>query len=373
MIQANRNMPNFRAALSACIIAVGLLLQLDGVAAPDAFPADVDPMSRTSSQLRLEVADDLVTLRAHNARLRDILETLAVRIDVLFASDTPLGDRLTLELDRRPLYEALAQILRGRSFLFHQAASASSRTGAETRRRSGVLRVFAERPINTDIGNRGEPSAAREALEAELMNGDVGGRQNAVKLARKLGKEEALAPLSLALTDNNAKVRVQAIYGLAELGGQEAVDVLAAALRDENAGVRAEAAYALGAIGDSAAVQFLEQALGDTDPDVRESAIDALASIGGTTSSAALAIALRDPDPFLRLEAIGALSTIHESTAIGLLNEALVDDDENVRQAARDALEELSRQDPEPVFRTSTARDEAGRRNAKSASRSLSE
>ncbi len=340
MNHANRHILNVRAVCQAWVVAA-LFLQLDCVTAQNFIPVSGGFADRSSSDLQVEISDDLVTLRARNASIQNILDELALRTDLVLVSyDSPEG-RLTLELHRLPLSEVLMHILHGRSFLLHQVQAASSDTEGEQHERSSTLWIFSEGSAYGAVNNSSVSTSAIESLEAQLMSGDVSVRREAVKNARKLNGDEASAPLSLALADEDAMVRVKAIYGLADIGGDQAVGALAAALADENAGVREEAAYALGVIGSDAAVQFLEHALHDADSDVRESAIEAFTEIGGGQSARVLAIALQDTDVSLRVEAVEALADIGGETAIGLLDQALEDQDNAVRKAANEALTEL--------------------------------
>ena len=349
MTPADCNTVTSSAARRAGLVA-GLLLFVSGVAAQDVLEDRQVSADSATSYLNVEMSGDLVTLKAHNMDLREVLDEIARQSDLIVVSHGPLRGRLTLELERIPLYEALNRIMRGRSYLLHQAQAATGAEIANHERRS-TLWVFSDgsaaEPGHHQAVGRSlwESKSAIEVLQSQLMSDDIRVRQEAIKALRRLKTDEAVAPLSVALADEDKKIRVKAIYGLADIGGDNAVAAMAAAVGDENAWVRAEAAYALGTLGGDTAIQILKHALQDADSDVRETAIEAFQDIGGGQSASALAVALQDTDATLRVEAIEALADIGGETAMRLLDQALEDQDNGVRQAANEALAELLSQD----------------------------
>ncbi len=334
-----------QAGLVACI-----LLIVNGVMAQDVFEDRQVSADSATSYLNVEMSDDLVTLKAHNVSVRDVLDEIADQSDLIVVSHAPLHGRLTLELERLPLFEALRRIMRGQSYLLHQAQEATGARIANHERQS-TLWVFSDGAANdpgyTEAASHSvrETTSAIEMLQSQLMSDDIRVRQEAIKGLRRLKVNEAIAPLSYALADEDKKVRVKAIYALADIGGDNAVAALAAGADDENAWVRAETAYALGTLGGDTAIQVLKHALQDANTDVRETAIEAFQDIGGGQSARALAVALQDTDATLRVEAIEALADIGGETAMRLLDQALEDQDNGVRQAANEALAELLSQD----------------------------
>ena len=334
-----------RAGLVACF-----LLFVNGVMAQDAFEDRQVSADSATSYLNVEMSDHLVTLTAHNVGVRDVLDEIARQSDLIVVSHAPLRGRLTLELERLPLFEALRRIMRDESYLLHQAQAATGARIANHERRS-TLWVFsnesAHNPDYTEAANHfvWETTSAIEMLQSQLMSDDVRVRQDAIKGLRRLKANEVIAPLSYALVDEDKKVRIKAIYALADIGGDDAVAAMAAGAGDENAWVRAETAYAMGMVGGDTAIQVLKHALHDADSGVRESAIEAFQDIGGGQSARALAVALQDADASLRVEAIEALADIGGETAMRLLDQALEDQDNGVRQAANEALAELLSQD----------------------------
>ena len=330
-----------QASLVACI-----LLFVSYVTAQDVFEDRQVSADSATSYLNVEMSDDLVTLKAHNVSVRDVLDEIARQSDLIVVSHGPLHGRLTLELERLPLFEALRRIMRDQSYLLHQAQAATGARIANHARQS-ILWVFSDGSANdagyTEASSHSvwEITSAIEVLQSQLMSDDIRVRQDAIKGLRRLKVNEVIVPLSYALLDEDKKVRVKAVYALADIGGDDAVAALVTAVGDENAWVRAETAYALGTLGGDTAIQVLKHALHDADSNVRETAIEAFQDIGGEQSGRALAVALQDTDATLRVEAIEALADIGGETAMRLLDQASEDQDNGVRQAANEALAEL--------------------------------
>ncbi len=349
MKPAYRNTVTIRAARRAGLVA-GLLLFVNCVMAQDGYEDRQISADSTTSYLHVQMSDDLVTLKAYNVGVRDVLEEIARQSDLIVVSHASLDGRLTLELERVPLSEVLWRIMRDQSYLLYQAQATTGVRNANHEHPS-TLWIFSEGtaddPGHAEAASHSslDTTVAIEVLQSELMSDDVRTRQEAIKGLRRLKANEAIAPLSFALADEDKKVRVKAIYALADIGGDDGVAALAAASGDENAWVRAETAYALGTIGGDTAIQVLKHALYDADNDVRRSAIEAFTEIGGGQSARALAVALQDADPSLRVEAVEALAEIGGTTAIGLLAQALQDQDSAVQKAADEALAELMSQD----------------------------
>lgn len=345
MIPPGRTTATKKPGRPALRVACAFLL-VAGASAQDAFEVEEGAADRGSSYLNLAMSDDLLTLKARNAAIREVVDEIARQSDLTVVSNHPLHGRLTLEIEGLPLFEALRRIMRGQSYLLYQAEAASGSTVTNPARR-GTLWVFAAESRDQETAGPASPDIAQAiaALQLQLMSDDLRVRQQAIKDLRRLKVTEAIVPLSYALTDEDKKSRVYAVYALADVGGDDAVAALAAALADENAWVRAETAYALGTLGGDAAVQALKHALHDAASDVRESAIEAFSDIGGRQSAAALAVALQDPDASLRVEAVEALMDIGGETALRMLEKALEDRDGNVQIAAREAMAELLRQD----------------------------
>ncbi|MBI4552003.1 MAG: MFS transporter [Candidatus Latescibacteria bacterium] len=110
---------------------------------------------------------------------------------------------------------------------------------------------------------------------------EEGRRARAMFALGKSGNPLALEQLVHALADASPKVRSQAARALGETGAEEAADVLIKELLNGASDIRSEAAEALGRLKHPRAIDPLIEALDDEDPRVRISAIRGLAEIGG--------------------------------------------------------------------------------------------
>lgn len=200
-------------------------------------------------------------------------------------------------------------------------------------------------------GVRGASRDARRATWIDSRkppdDGDPASRsiQEAYGLSdvESLDADASIAPLSVALVDDDATVRLEAVTALTIVGGDQAAAALTTvALSDADSAVRQEAVYALGEIGGEEGIEVLKHALFDPDVSVREAAVDAFADIGGEKSALALAVVLKDADPALRAEVVDALGEIGGQAAIRLLRQASMDEQSVVREQAVDLLAELS-------------------------------
>jgi hypothetical protein len=323
----------YRAGLFCCLLLLASTVLAQDTAASGEFGNGTD-------YLRVAFRDDLVTVTARNARLRDVLAEIARQSDLSVVSRSPLETRLTLEIEGLPLAEAVVRIMRGRSYMLHQAAATPNDTNGDT------LWVFSDGSSDDTAYSLTATSLAIDILRSQLMSDDIRARQEAIRELRKLDVDEVVGPLSYALNDDDQKIRVKAVYALADVGGDDAAAVLAAGLADADAWVRAETAYALGSLGDPAVIPILKHALNDADSRVRETAISAFTEIGGPQSADALALALEDTNSSIRVQAVEAIRNVGGESAIRLLNKALQDSDDTVREAAREAFAGMSDDDP---------------------------
>lgn len=262
--------------------------------------------------VRAEMIDTTLTLSASDAPLSHLLEAIAAAASLQLELEGRLDELTSVEIDRLPLREAIASLLRGRSFLLRPAVWLPE----ENR---GLLMVFAgDRPLKPELAR------PTEILAAE-----------ATALQRWLAD----------LDDEDPKVRIDAISRLAELGSDEATEAIGdAALFDSRISVREEAVYCLAEIGSEGARWFLDRSLLDSEPRIREAALDGLSNLNDEDAAWSLAFVLADEDPELRIEAVYALGEIGGETARTILERALSDEDERVVEAANEALEELSDQ-----------------------------
>jgi len=108
------------------------------------------------------------------------------------------------------------------------------------------------------------------------------------------------------LSDNDMKVRLQAVFVLGKLRDGRSVPALINALNDKNHTVRSLAAYALGQIGDSVAVRPLSRRRGDRHPQVRRHVRAALQRIKQARKKPTAAVAAKKARFLLRLRSMSA-------------------------------------------------------------------
>ncbi len=164
--------------------------------------------------------------------------------------------------------------------------------------------------------------------------------QAALALARR-GKASALPVLISALSDGDAKVRVEAATALGQMG-KAAVPSLLKVLREGNADARAAAIGAMERIGDMRAVEELAR-LARSEPyvAVRAQAVTALGRLGGETAREALADALKDSDAGVRLRAVEALGRADGARSVKAIAQALSDPNEQVRKKVEEVLQDI--------------------------------
>ena len=155
-----------------------------------------------------------------------------------------------------------------------------------------------------------------------LQSSDAGVRSfAATALAMGPQVDSVIAPLTSALADSNAFVRLHAAETLYQYAGQEAgaTEVIVAQLNDKEANVRWLATFILGEIHPKSeiAVKALTQALKDNDNRIRAGAAFALGGFGAQASSALpdLKKLTSDGQPEVRKAAEEAVRDIEHSAA----------------------------------------------------------
>jgi hypothetical protein len=278
------------------------------------------------SALTVTVQDGYVTVHAREASIDVIVQEIARRSGLTVSSPEPLDERVTLDIERLPLSEALGRVLRDGSFVLSVAHEPSPAAASpEASRKLWVL------------------STAADAAQRASATGSSFGQDR-----DSLSTDEITGSVSLALSDSDANVRADAVSALGSARDDpEAAALAHAALSDADPAVREEAAYALGEIGGEMSLRALAQALRDPQHDVKQTAIEALATIGGDQAAFALAAILDDSDVTLRAAAVDALGEIAGDAATRLLQRASADKDGHVGSMAAERLAAL-RAEPRP-------------------------
>ncbi len=252
----------------------------------------------------VHLADGRLTVAAHDASLRVLIEEISRESGVrLEGADTLRGD-VTVRFRRRTLEDGLALILSGWRYVLTPESGQAPGGGSEP----SLIRLRVLGPGKVSFG---APAVAAPPVD---------------QAAHHPVREPAdAAGLIDALLDSDDLIVVRRA-GLA-------------ALRDPDRGVRARAVNALAARGDDDAVTLLEVALRDAELGLRLDAIEALRRIGGDRAARGLTGALHDRSRPHRLRAVDALGAIGGPTAMQLLDYVeAVDHDETVRAAATDQL-----------------------------------
>ena len=136
------------------------------------------------------------------------------------------------------------------------------------------------RDVRTLARQRDE-TAASALTQIVAQDADPTVRAKAMAALGKLGKAESARALSMALTDQDALVRVQAARALGRVEGDQATPALGGVLMgDSDPRVRREAARVLGALRSEEARWSLEAAALDADQSVRRAVASALAKWG---------------------------------------------------------------------------------------------
>lgn len=147
-----------------------------------------------------------------------------------------------------------------------------------------------------------------------------------------------------ALTDSHGFVRSMAAKLLGDLGDPTVVDALVErTLSDPEALVRRRSAEALGRIGSEQALEGLRVALSDPNREVRLAVVKAIGKIDPAGANAELARLLLDDSVWqIRVEAARVLGSTGDPEMTAVLERAGEDDNEFVRTAARHALARLA-------------------------------
>ena len=176
-------------------------------------------------------------------------------------------------------------------------------------RRSAGLALARIAPSASDVID-----AAAVAIRSDV---DPGARTSAavVLIASGPAGRRAVPPLSAALDDRDAAVRLYAAAALAQMGGDDrAQRIVLETIQDNASGLRAEAVALLPdvASGRTDLLEILSGTLHDPDLEVRAASARAIASLGRRAESLipTLWAMLQDPDEGVREQALVAIHAI---------------------------------------------------------------
>ena len=302
------------------------LLIISGLAPPFA--------EATESTVAMSVSfdDGLVSVSASSVPVKDVIEAIADKASLRLVEHVEFDRQVTLDIDRRPLPDALAVILDNDSYMLYQAMP---NTDDDADVIPGTLWVFSE-------GTSLAPTATI-FYEAVLYQGTFREKKEAIRELRRLGTPAAVQTLSLALSDEDARIRDVALSALSRIGSDDALAAIASVAQDSDPRARGEAAAALGSGGSETSAQYLAKALDDPDPRVRMAVIESLADVPfGTVPNqltvATLTRALQDEDPEVRMSAVDAMEEIGGDVAYQTLLQSHADSDSDMPDAIRESL-----------------------------------
>lgn len=188
---------------------------------------------------------------------------------------------------------------------------------AQPERGDGTPQLDVQRIVHAEIDY--EPANA-VFLETVLMQGSFAEKKAAIRELRSLASPDAVQALSIALADDDGRVRKAALEALAKLQSEDALNAIASAALAEDALGRARAIETLAMTGDYSAPNYLEIALRDPDPRVRAAAVEALGDVGDSRSVNIISQALRDPDPEVRARAAEVLDALDDEALFRALH-----------------------------------------------------
>ncbi len=184
---------------------------------------------------------------------------------------------------------------------------------------------------------------ATDLFHVALSDDDAAVRLEAIRiLARRPDPavENLLGPL---LRDPDMWIRAEVIRLLGERGGPSVASVLVPLLTDPLGMIQIAVCEALGKLQARDAGDALVRVLTSSDHDVRQAAIVALGELGSGVTAAAVTPLLDDPHWGVRAAAAVALARVRAASAVPRLREVSQHDpDQLVRESAHFALDQLA-------------------------------
>jgi HEAT repeat protein len=164
--------------------------------------------------------------------------------------------------------------------------------------------------------------------------------RNGVTILGELGGEEVIPLVTETLSNEDSRVRKEAVLALTKVALPEAEGPLLGMVRDGDPEVRAMVARALGVVGSDQAVQPLLKLLKDSNPDVQAECLQALGQIGDAAAvqpieKKALGGIFKRPPRAVRISAFRALAAIGTPRALRVVRKGVNDSDGEVRTVVR--------------------------------------
>ena len=181
-----------------------------------------------------------------------------------------------------------------------------------------------------------------EAID-NLSNDDVKLRKEAVESLVGVTDEEAIDPLIKATTDDNAQVRFKAAEILGSMG-DVAVDKLIEEFENAEGKDKRFLAFALKETEDKKVVPYFVEATDDEDFGVRKVAVRALGELQAEDEIDSIAKCLEDEDWGVKLAAIQALGDLATDDAVKLIKDARkAEDDKDFKKSCNKAIKKAQK------------------------------
>ncbi len=176
-----------------------------------------------------------------------------------------------------------------------------------------------------------------------LSDDDVKVRKEAIESLVGITDEEAINPLIKATTDDNAQVRFKAAEILGSMG-DVAVDKLIDEFENAKGKDKRFLAFALKETGDKKVVPYFVEATGDEDFGVRKVAVRSLGELQAEEELDTIAKCLEDEDWGVKLAAIQALGDIATDESIDLIKKARKgEDDKDFKKSCNKAIKKAQK------------------------------
>ena len=171
-----------------------------------------------------------------------------------------------------------------------------------------------------------------------LSDDDVKVRKEAIESLVGITDEEAIEPLIKATTDESAQVRFKAAEILGNMG-EVAVDKLIEEFENAEGKDKRFLAFALKETGDKKVIPYFVEATNDEDFGVRKVAVRSLGELQAEEELDAIAKCLEDEDWGVRLAAIQALGDIATDDSIKLIKDARkAESDKDFKKSCNNAI-----------------------------------
>jgi hypothetical protein len=262
-------------------------------------------------------------VKAEAAPLAAVLNAIESRTGIVIVGAQLLSETVSVTFEGVPLDEAVARLVRGRSY-FMEAGD-----GGDAVTRVVILRgrQSLTSPPGVEVDGVANPED-RLAVLGEAM-------------AEPGATREAL--LAMAVESRDPDVQPAALDVLGHLGTREArLTVLSSAVSPDPR-ERVAALRVLATVDSDEAMPLLGSALADGDVDVRSAALDLVATLEGPQPLRLLDRSLADPEPTVRLAAVELLARRADADSLALVRKALGDGNEAVRLVAETLLRQAGK------------------------------